>query len=168
MKHLTRASTLALLLLLSCALAVNAAAPAAPEPGQASYLDDQPHTLAAHDSAWYRFEFAVIGPGFLCHFFTCPDIQGGHGSATIRMPLVARSGIGFEVYAPAQAADWRKEDPVGRGNPDGEDLVWAGSADTNGTWYLRVVNPTGSALDFQLIVGAAQPRAAAPLPFQGY
>ena len=81
MKHLTRASTLAMLLLLSCALAVNAAAPAAPEPGQASYLDDQPHTLAAHDSAWYRFEFAVMGPGFLCHFFTCADIQGGHGSA---------------------------------------------------------------------------------------
>jgi len=114
-----------MLFLFSGAMAVGAAAPADAEPGQAPYIDGQPHTLAAHQSTWYRFEFSVFGPAFLCHFIACRDTQGAHGSVTIRMPGIARSGLGFEIYAPAQMRDWRKEDPVGRGNPEGEDLVWA-------------------------------------------
>ena len=157
MKIVYRASSLAavMLLLLSGALAAGADAPADAEPGQAPYIDGQRHTLAARDSTWYHFEFSVLGPGFLCHFIACHDLQSAHGSATIRMPGIARSGLGFEVYAPSQVRDWRKEDPVGRGSPDGEDLVWAGGADASGAWYVRVVNSTGYSIDYHFAIAGS-------------
>jgi hypothetical protein len=142
----------AMVILLAGALAVGAAGPADSDPGQAPYIDGQPHSLAAHDSAWYRFEFSVMGPGFLCHFITCPDVQAGHALATIRMLAAARSGLGFEIYAPAQMRNWRKEEPVGRGSPEGNDLVWVGGADTSSTWYVRVVNDTSYGIDYRFDV----------------
>jgi hypothetical protein len=152
----------ATLFLFAGALEASGAGPADSEPGQAPFIDGQPHTLAAHDSTWYRFEFSVMGPGFLCHFFACPDLQAAHASATLRMPGTARSGLGFEIYAPAQMRDWRKEDPVGRGSPDGDDLVWAGGADTSGTWYVRVVNDTGYSIDYRFAVSGTRLAVSRP------
>ena len=44
---------------------------------------------------------------------------------------------------------------MGRGNPDGEDLVWAGGADTSGTWYVRVVNDTGYDIDYRFAIAGS-------------
>ncbi len=122
------------------------------EPGNAPYLDQQPHTLAAHDSMWYRFEFAVEHPFWLCRFLACPDREVYYGHIVIRLPGGARNGLQFEVYAPNQIGKWRDEGPVGRGNPENDDLTWAGSSNEDGTWYVRVVNNTNGALDYRFTI----------------
>jgi hypothetical protein len=72
------------------------------------------------------------------------------------------------VYAPGQIGDWWKEDPLGRSAVDNGDLSWTGDPNGSRLRYVRVLNRTERALDFQLVVAEAQPKAAAPLPFQGY
>lgn len=122
------------------------------EPTNAPYLDQQAHTLAAHDSTWYRFEFAVEHPFWLCRFLACPDREVYYGNIIIRLPGAVRNGLQFEVYAPNQIAKWHAEDPVGRGNPENDDLTWAGASNEDSVWYVRVVNNTHRALDYRFTI----------------
>lgn len=133
-------------------LAASAMPPLDAEPYDAPYLDTDPHGIAPYSTTWYRFEFVVDHPGFLCRFFACPDRAVYSGSAVIRLNDIARSGIRFEVYSPDRLADWRDSGPVGAGGQTGDDLVWAGESSTNGTWYVRVVNDRPYAIDYKFTV----------------
>jgi hypothetical protein len=150
MKNIKFILIIAALMLLMSMGALSSQADA--EPVDAPYLDEQPHTLAAQTDTWYRFEFIVYHPGFICKFVFCPDRAVYHGDIIIRMVGAEKSGLQIEVYAPQQITRWRDEDPVGRGNPENDDLVWTGGANDNGTWYVRVVNETNRALAYRFAV----------------
>ncbi len=134
------------------ALAAGAAGLTDADPSQAPYLDGQTHTLAPHDSTWYRFDFVLERPNFLCHYMACADREVYHGRAVISLPGMAKSGLAFEVYAPSQVQVWRKVDPIGRSNVDGADLTWAGDGNESGTWYVRVVNDKDDPIDYQFTI----------------
>jgi hypothetical protein len=146
--------TLALTLALAVS-AVIAAEPGSNTPDQAPYIDTQLHSVAAHDSDWYKFDFVLDHPGFICHFIACPDKASYHGQAEIRLQGLAKSGLNFAIYAPAQMRDWQKQEPVGMGNQDGDDLVWVGGADSSGTWYVRVINNMSNPLDYRFTIDGA-------------
>ncbi|MBI5879420.1 MAG: hypothetical protein HZB53_17365 [Chloroflexi bacterium] len=133
--------------------AVARATPAAdPEPSDAPYIDLESHTIAPHTVQWYRFEFVVDQPGFLCHFLPCPNRAVYSGNAVIRLNGLARSGIRFELYAPEQIANWRDTGPIGAGGESDQDLIWAGESSTNGTWYVRVVNDRGYPITYRFAI----------------
>ena len=143
----------ALLALAALSLTVASAHPAGDsEPFDAPYLDTQPHTIPPYSTEWYRFEFVVDGPGFLCRFLPCPDRAVYHANAVIRIDDVARAGLAFEVYSPEQIRNWRDTDPVGRGNEEDNALVWSGESGSNGIWYVRLVNDKGYAIDYRVTV----------------
>lgn len=122
-------------------------------PEGAPYLDDGSHTVAAGSDAWYKFEFALTQPGFLCKFIFCPDKPSNHGYVQINMPGQAKSGLQFAVYAPGQMRRWQMEDPVGMGSPIDDDLTWASDIDDNAKpWYVRVINDTNGPLRYQFDV----------------
>ena len=140
------------LVLAAGVLAASAAGLAAAGPEEAPYLDTQVHTLAPHDSTWYRLDFVLERPNFLCHFIGCADREVYHGRAVITLPGLAKSGLAFEVYAPSQIQVWRKVDPIGRSNTDGSNLTWAGDGNESGTWYVRVVNDMDYPIDYQFAI----------------
>lgn len=122
------------------------------EPFDAPYLDNQSHVLPARAATWYRFEFLVDHPAWFCRFIACAEREVFYGNIVIHLPGAARNGLQFEVYAPGQIGNWRNNDPVGRGNPENDELTWAGSSNENGVWYVRVVNDTPGALTYRFNV----------------
>ena len=131
-------------------LVASAAGEASVSPVSAPYIDSQTHSIAPDSTSWFRFDYAV-----------------SHSAIQITLPNGAVSGLAFEVMTSDQAADWWEATPVGRGSPNGNDLVWAGSFNNLGTYYVEVVNNTTSGMPFQLaiqgtgvMVDGTPPRAA--------
>jgi hypothetical protein len=163
------------LVFLGVAAAVPAAAagPTNTFPGGAFYIDNQSHIIPANASLWYRF-----------------DYTSRHTEILVTLVNGNNSGLEFEVYTPAQISNWWETDPIGRGTPpplncdtmkprvygecEGRDLRWLGAFNALGTYYVRVVNTTGSDLNMWLTVtgtgvslgGLAQaiPSPTAPAP----
>lgn len=147
-----------LLLVLSVA-AVSAAPPNANSvpndiPATAAYINGQTQSLAGNTSLWYKFDYNGL-----------KDSDYGRTPVTVTLPYGALNGLGFEVYAPAQIADWWEQTPVGRGTAqqlydDGvptthgpntsPDLTWVGRFPESGTYYVRVVNNNPGAETFAL------------------
>jgi TolB protein len=79
------------------------------------------------DSHWYAFYYA-----------------GDGSQAEIRLRTDPANGSNFSVWTPEKIHQWRdgaEVDPVGRGSPapaGGETMVWAGSFQTKGTYYVVV------------------------------
>jgi hypothetical protein len=112
-----------------------------------------PQTIPANASIWYRYEYS-----------------GDGSEIVVRMPNGLWSGLSFELYTPQQAADWWTTGPIGRGTgtacgqealyndeivctgDNADDLLWAGSFPSGGTYFVRVNNPTPNPILFQLIV----------------
>lgn len=135
-------------------------------PDQAIALDGQQHTIAAHMSTWYKFDYTLKS-------------DASRPTITIRMPNATSSGVGFNIWTADQlasrannAADARLDnahnDPIGMGtaqrmncdtgavNGSGAcwtpDLLWTGAFGSNGTYYVEVVNGNASDGSYQLIV----------------
>ncbi len=152
----------ALALLLSVSALPTAAAPGNTFPGGAAYIDNQTHAIAPNASLWYRFDYA-----------------GDRSSITITMPNATDSGVGFDVFTPAQIGDWWDEHPVGRGTPQAvncstglpeesggcqaNDLTWVGDFNANGTYYVQVVNNNAGAMNFQLTIQGSGVALASPV-----
>jgi hypothetical protein len=152
-RPMLRAFILAALALLVGVIArpASAAAPTNTFPGGAAYIDNQSHTIPANTALWYRFDYT------------------GHRTPILVTLLNGmNSGLDFEVYTPAQVSDWWQIPPIGRGTPtplscqtmkprvyggcQGRDLRWMGDFDATGTYYVRVINHTGSDLIMQLMI----------------
>lgn len=124
-------------------------------PATARYMDGQTHTVAGNAALWYKFDYSAAR-----------DDNGQRDRATITMPNATGTGLGFEVYTPAQIGDWWEQKPVGQGtaqqidsatgepetNGDAQahDLSWVGSFVDNGTYYVRVTNANAVPMDFAL------------------
>lgn len=132
-------------------LPVGAAAPTNTFPGGAEYIDNRSHTIPANMGLWYRF-----------------DYRGGRTPILVTLVNGTDSGLGFDVYTPFQISNWWEIKPIGRGTPQpldcgslkprtygdckSRDLRWLGDFDAAGTYYVRVVNFTGSDLAAQLLI----------------
>jgi hypothetical protein len=122
--------------LVALLLAFGAVASAAgTEPGGAPYVDNAPHSIAANDTLWYRFEY-----------------DGSHSQILIRLVNGKEDGLRFEVFTPAQMEEWWKHDGIGMGSPQGDDLVWSGNANEAGTWYIKLMNDRALPASFELNV----------------
>jgi len=104
-------------------------------PIEATYVDNQVHTISPHNVVWYRF-----------------DYLGDQSQITIKIPNVSDSGPTFELYTPAQLNIWWKADPIGMSGDEGVDHLWNGNFPTQGTYYVKVMNEYPYALPYQLIV----------------
>jgi hypothetical protein len=155
------------------ALPAAAAGPTNTFPGGAFYIDNQSHMIPANAGLWYRFDYTTR-----------------HTAVLVTLVNGNNSGLEFEVYTPAQISNWWETHPIGRGTPpplscdtmkprlygecQGRDLRWLGDFNALGTYYVRVVNTTGSDLNMWLTIqgtgvslgGLAQavPSPTAPLP----
>lgn len=121
------------------------------DPGHAMVLDNQGHTIPANSSLWYRFNYA-----------------GDRSAITITLLNGTNSGLGFNVFTPAQVGDWWDEKPVGRGTAQtvncdtglpeesggcqAYDLSWIGDFNASGTYYVQLVNNNSNATTAQLTI----------------
>jgi hypothetical protein len=145
----------ALVALLSLsALPAAAAAPTNTSPGAAAYIDNQAHSVPANSARWYRFDYA-----------------GNRSQITITLVSGNISGLTFSVFTPAEIVSWWSGTPIGRGTSQpvscttglpqeggacqSSDLLWSGNFNAGGTYYVELVNNTGSAVGFQLTIQGA-------------
>jgi len=126
-------------------------------PATAQYIDGQMHSVPANGALWYKFDYSAAR-----------DEDGHRDTRTLTMPNATGTGLGFEVYTPAQISDWWEQNPVGQGtaqvilSSDGQpadngdalsqDLTWKGGFQDSGAYYVRVTNSTMSPLQFALNV----------------
>ncbi len=139
-----------------------AAAPAA-STGPASNLDlqhaasinNQPITIPANTTLWYKFAYAGSTPG-------------NRAPITITLWNGNSGHLAFDLWTPEQAADMTGEKTIGRGtvqnincdtgiprrNGDCQSdyLFWQGSFYTAGTYYAEVFNNNSNPVTAQLVV----------------
>lgn len=129
---------------------------AAQGPVAVAYLDNQTHTLQAHSSSLYRFDYGI------------DNTNGTRPITTIRLVNGNNAGLGFQVWAADTVTDMPDNNPVGRGtavNVDcdtGElsgsggcqspDLVWSGALAASGTYFVRVANANDSTSSILLTI----------------
>lgn len=129
-----------------------AAPPANVSPPTAAYLDNQTHSIPANSSLWYQFGYA-----------------GDRSQVVLTLMNGTNSGVGFNVFTPAQISDWWELSPIGRGTSEpvncdtsepmqkgkcqSSDLMWVGNFDVGEAYYVQVVNnnstPTAAQLTIQ-------------------
>lgn len=119
------------------------------DPFHALAMTNQPQTIPANASIWYRFEYS-----------------GDNSDIVLRMLDGAQNGLTFLVYTPDQAATWYTETAIGKGTATSctlsgdtsncgqnvNDLLWSGKFPTRGTYFVRVRNMTNNPVSFVLIV----------------
>lgn len=121
------------------------------DPGHAAIMDNHSHMIPGNAGLWYRFNYVV-----------------NRSEVTITMPNGTNSGLDFNVFASSQIGDWWSETPVGRGTAQAvncfstapgvnggcqsKDLSWKGNFNTNGTYYVEIVNNNSSAASAQLSI----------------
>jgi hypothetical protein len=138
----------------AAALPAAAAAPGNTFPGGSTYIDNQTHSISPNTSLWYSFNYA-----------------GDRSAITLTLVNGTKSGVGFNVYTPAQMGDWWEVPPIGRGTPQAlnctsglpqeggacqaNDLTWVGNFPENGTYQVEVVNNNAGAANFQLTIAGS-------------
>ncbi len=159
---------LALVILAWSAVAF-AQAPVGNDPAAATYLDNQPHTIAGNGVMWFRFDY-------------------GGGGSLVRVTLIdgAGSNLRFNVFTPDQMSSWVDATPIGRGTVlavncnsglpapgggcQGNDLVWEGKFRFGGTFYVQLFNDNPQPVGFTLtvagddVVQCVQPGQTSPIP----
>jgi hypothetical protein len=105
------------------------------EPVGTPYVDNAPHSIAPNTEAWYRFEY-----------------NGKHDQILVRLVNARDDGLGFQVFTPNQMDEWWKNDGIGMGSPQGDDLIWSGNSHESGTWFVRLTNEKAIPQTFTLEV----------------
>ncbi len=162
----------ALVMLVSAsALTVAAAGPVNTSPAAAAAIDNQTHSVDANAALWYRFDVLDTGD------------PGARLPVTLTLVNGHNSGVGFNVFTPAQANTWYDSDthPLGRGTSfpinctsgkaqlnggcQSDDLTWTSTYNLGGPYYVQVVNGNALPASFLLIVaGKGVSVAPATLP----
>src|SRR5262245_41187369 len=73
-------------------------------PATARAIDGQAHSVGADTAVWYKFDYNAT-----------KDDYGARDLAKLTLDNANGTGLGFEVYTPAQIADWWEVNPVGQG-----------------------------------------------------
>lgn len=144
------------------ALSASAAPPTTPagtntDNYHAAPIDGQPHNIPANAGLWYQFSYDA-------------GSRGDRPVVTVKLLNGSHSGVGFKVYAAAQAVTWWDSDthPVGQGTSyaincdtgeaqegggcQSNDLVWVGRFNFGGTFYVQVINDNSYPATFQLTI----------------
>lgn len=108
-------------------------------PEQALSLKSQLDTISANATLWYRFTYAR-----------------DDSNITLRLLNGNAMGLKFSIYASDQIAKWWDVDPTGRGNVDGDDLIWSGGANAGTVYFVKVVNENNYDLNFQFTMHGAR------------
>jgi hypothetical protein len=141
-----------------------AAAAAGTGPDDALAPTGQWTALAVNQQAWYAFRY-----------------EGDGSQVLVRMSVEPSNSATFEVWTPDQLRQWARGDsvtPVGRGSASdvfGGDLVWAGSFNTPGTYYIIVKQTGQTPANYSLQISGtavgflkvAAPTSAAPAAVTG-
>jgi hypothetical protein len=146
MKTIRIASAVALGLALLVGLSALTAAAAGPTgvgPSAVMNLDNLRHTVPADGSLWFRFGYTA-------------NETGEEANTTLRMVNGNRNGLSFEVWMPDVISNWPNTQAIGTGTPyavdcntglasaqggcESNDLVWSGTLESSGTYYVRVTN----------------------------
>jgi hypothetical protein len=114
-------------------------------PTGAAYVDNATHMIPPDSSTWSRFEYA-----------------GDNSQILVLLPDGKNSGLGFEVFTPAEMQRWWETDPVGVGAVHRNDLVWTGNANERGTWFILVTNKNAAPVPYKLVVTGDGVAFAAP------
>ena len=102
-------------------------------PDDALALPDGWQTLAPGQQTWYAFNYA-----------------GDKSDVLVQLSASPAGSAAFEVWSPTDVDLWRRAyatEPTGRGSANARlrgDLVWSGSGNYGGTWYV-VVKPSAEA-----------------------
>lgn len=141
----------------AAAPAVSAASTTTDDPAKAAAIDSAKHTLPANSATWYSFNYGL-------------NDDGSRPVKTITLANGAAEGLQFQVWAPdtSMQGGWFNNNPTGQGtvapvNCDtgavaggglctSNDLSWTGAFASSGTYFVRVINPTGSPLDYTLAI----------------
>jgi TolB protein len=101
-------------------------------PDDAAAPDNAWHPINPGEEHWYAFYYAGDGSPF-----------------QIRLQVVPEGGADFALWTPYNIRTWAdgaEVEPVGRGSPDpatDDSLVWSGSFNTKGTYYVIVEHAGG-------------------------
>ncbi len=159
----------ALVLLVSAnAMTTAAAGPVNTSPAAAVAIDNQTHSVDANALLWYRFDVLDTGD------------SGARLPVTLTLVNGHNSGVGFNVFTPAQANTWYDSDthPLGRGTSfpinctsgkpqlsggcQSDDLTWTSTFNLGGPYYVQVVNTNDFPASFQLTVAGKGVSVAQP------
>jgi hypothetical protein len=100
-------------------------------PGDAQPLPAGPQRLRAGQRVWYAFHY-----------------EGDNSELRVQLSAFPPDRVTFGVWTPDNVRSWQlgdPEQPVGRGAPNAElggDLLWVGTLEGNGTYYV-VVDDSG-------------------------
>ena len=157
-----RISTL-VLLALALLLSLSAMAAAAQEPvanlypSGALYIDNQVHNIPASTSLWYHFDYALSSS-------LKPQMT------TLKLLYGDVSNVGFDIFEPQDMNAYTQsglKPIIGKGMPNGDDLVWTGALGATGTYYVRVTNYNTYATTFLLTISGKGVSVTAPIAVTG-
>lgn len=133
-------------------------------PALAQYIDNQPHTIAARTTQYYRFEYT-----------------GDNSPIQVVLLNGAKGPVAFNVFTPEQINEttWWLFPPIGRGTapgcgeqdrsdtdkncrPNANDLLWVGKFYAPGTYYVEVQNFSDQPQTFTLTIRGESVRLCAP------
>jgi hypothetical protein len=109
--------------------------PANADPNLALAVDSNWKEIPAETTLWYRFPYG-----------------GGHDQAILTIPDGAKNNLRIHIHTPEQMKNWWSVTPVGQATPKDDDLVWSGSAEEGGWWYVEVMNDNLTPLNFRLLL----------------
>lgn len=105
------------------------------DPNNAMIVGADRLVIPGKTTLWYRFAY-----------------RGSHDQAILTIPDGAKNLLRVHVHTPQQMTTWWNATPVGQATPHGDDLLWNGSAEEGGWWYIEVMNDNTSAVSFQLLL----------------
>jgi hypothetical protein len=109
------------------------------DPNKAVIVDSNWRSIPAKTTLWYRFAYS-----------------GTHDQAILKVLDGGKNQLRVHVHTPEQMKTWWNVNPVGQATPHGDDLMWNGSAEESGWWYVEVMNDNTSAVNFQLLLEILQ------------
>ena len=116
------------------------AAAAAPQPtfgnttpDTALPISDKQFVIPGNTTLWYNFFY-----------------QGDHSQVVVRLDQGAKEKLAFMIHAPNQLSKWWDVKPIGRGSPEGDDLVWSSNSHEGGNYIVEVTNNNPYAVGFTM------------------
>jgi len=103
------------------------------DPTKAIAIADQQYVIPANTTLWYSFYY-----------------PGDNSQITVRLPRGVDENLRYAIITPEQVDSWWNADPIGRGNPYDNGLIWSSKSHVPGTYYVKVTNDNPYAVAFNL------------------
>lgn len=108
-------------------------------PTQARAVDASPQVILPNSTLWYTFYN-----------------DGTRDQMIITLVNGSDEHLRMHIHTPSQIVTWWDTDPIGQGNKKGADLIWNGSSNEAGNWYVEVMNDNTYAVGFQVTLQVLQ------------